>query len=78
MLSSSNTHKSVVEASGLTKSEAFGDKEVFEVVDFSDTAKCVLLTEGTLRDEELIREAGESPGGLTVGEYTSLKSVRHN
>ena len=56
--------------SGLTKSEALGDEEVFEVVDFSNTTERVLLTEGTLRDEEFIGETGESPGGLTVGEYT--------
>ena len=72
MLSNSSfvTNDSVVETSGLTKSEALGDEEVFEVVDFSNTTERVLLTEGTTCDEESIGKTGESPGGLTVGEDT--------
>ena len=66
-------YDSVVVTTGLTKSEAFRDKEVFEVLDFGNTAEGVLLTEGVLSDEELVREASQAPGGLTVGEYTSLK-----
>jgi hypothetical protein len=37
----------------------------------------MLLIEGTLRDEELIGEASQTPSGLAVGKDTSLELVRH-
>ena len=75
MLSSNSfvTNDSVVEATGLTKSEALGDKEVLEVVDFSSTTERVLLTKGTLGNEQLVGETSETPSGLTIGEDTSLE-----
>ena len=72
-MSSSNTLNSVVEATGLTKSEALGDKEVLEVIDFGDTTERVLLTKGTFGNEQLVGETSETPSGLTIGEDTSLK-----
>ncbi len=72
-MSSSNTLNSVVVASGLTKSEALGDKEVFKVIDFSNTAERVLLTKGTFGNKQLVGETSETPSGLTIGEDTSLE-----
>ena len=60
-----------------TKSEALGNKEALEVEDFSITTERVLLVEAVLRDEELIGEAGDPPGALTVGEYTGLQLSGH-
>ena len=69
---------SVQGTSGLTKSEALGDKEVFEVNNLGVTPKGVLLVEAVLSDEELIGETSDTPGRLTVGKDTSLELIRHN
>ena len=37
----------------------------------------MLLIEGTLRDEELIGEASQTPNRFAVGKDTSLELVRH-
>ena len=71
--SGSVTNKALVKPSGLTKGKTFRDKEVLEVLNFDNTPECVLLTEGVLRNEELIGETSESPSGLTVGKDTSLE-----
>ena len=67
------TNKAVVKPSSLTKGKTLGDKEVLKVLNFGNTPECVLLTEGVLRNEELIGETSESPSGLTVGKDTSLE-----
>jgi len=60
-----------------TERESLGHKEVLEVNHFGVTSKGVLLVESVLRDEELIRETGNSPSRLTVGKDTRLKLSRH-
>ena len=75
MLSSSDT---INRSACFTKSEALGDKEVLEVIDFGDTTERVLLTEAVDCDEEFIGETCNLPSGLTVGKDASLKLHSHS
>ncbi len=67
----------VQRTSSLTKSEAFGNKEVFEADNFGITTERVLLVEAILRNEKFVGETSDTPSRLTVGKDTRLELSRH-